>query len=175
MNIGLKFGATFSNLSGNCSDNPNCIDVKFIPGFNIGITSNYSFTKRISLQGELYYVLKGFSGKPQIDHLHIANNIAAPILFSYQLFPRLYLNVGPEFNYTFNHSLIISSGLNNVSELFGKDIEIGLSIGTSFKISEEWTIDARFTEDLEMLNNNNNGFSFRFKAFYFSCHYFFGK
>jgi len=162
---GFKLGLSYSNLTPVCVG-VDCPFTRYIPGFIFGLSSNLQLGSRWTFQPELFYVSKGFEGRPGLPAAEIVNYIALPILLNYQLTPRLGIKSGPEYSYEFSHFLLRNSGISDVRDATARKFDFGISVGMCIQLSYNWYLDFRFTEGLTPFNLDNPRTKYR--SFYLS-------
>lgn len=111
-----------------------------------GAMVNILFSNKSALQPELLYIKKGEAAKNiNIDENQwtMKDYIAVPVLFQYTLFPKLYVEAGPEISYSFNSKFVTKSYTTQHHNR--NKIDIGLSFGAGYFITKKLAGNFRFT------------------------------
>ena len=146
---GFKMGLSFSNLRPDCQG-VDCPYTRVLPGVLFGLTMDIPLDDDLTLQPELFYVTKGFEGRPDLTSAEIVNYVALPIMLNYQVTPRLGLKAGPEYSYEFNHLLLNGTSIRDVTEDTIRKFDTSLSIGFCIQLNYRWYLDLRYTEGLSL-------------------------
>ena len=100
IDLGIKAGATFANLTG-------ATDASTKTGFVGGAFLTIKFSDKIAIQGDLLYSQQG--AKLELDDINL-NYINFPIVFKYYIIKRINIQAGPQFGTVVN---------DNLGEVFG--------------------------------------------------------
>ena len=96
LNSGLTFGMNLCNVKGEIANGSSTLF-----GLNAGFFEQYSFNKKVFLNAELLYTVKGYGvtstpgGKTDISMYYIS----IPTLIGYNLSRKTAVFFGPEYNY----------------------------------------------------------------------------
>ena len=156
IDLGIKAGATFANLTG-------ATDASTKTGFVGGAFLTIKFSDKIAIQGDLLYSQQG--AKLELDDINL-NYINFPIVFKYYIIKRINIQAGPQFGTVVNDNLgevfgpndIISFDITGVVGI-GIDLPLNLRITGryGFGLSEINFIE--FEGDSKETNSKNSVFS----------------
>jgi hypothetical protein len=156
IDLGIKAGATFANLTG-------ATDASTKTGFVGGAFLTIKFSDKIAIQGDLLYSQQG--AKLELDDINL-NYINFPIVLKYYIIKRINIQAGPQFGTVVNDNLgevfgpndIISFDITGVVGI-GIDLPLNLRITGryGFGLSEINFIE--FEGDSKETNSKNSVFS----------------
>ena len=156
IDLGIKAGATFANLTG-------ATDASTKTGFVGGAFLTIKFSDKIAIQGDLLYSQQG--AKLELDDINL-NYINFPIVLKYYIIKRINIQAGPQFGTVVNDDLgevfgpndIISFDITGVVGI-GIDLPLNLRITGryGFGLSEISFIE--FEGDSKETNSKNSVFS----------------
>ena len=157
IDLGIKAGATFANLTG-------ATDASTKTGFVGGAFLTIKFSDKIAIQGDLLYSQQG--AKLELDDINL-NYINFPIVFKYYIIKRINIQAGPQFGTVVNDNLGEVFGPNgdfnyfDITGIVGIGIDLPLNLRITgrygFGLSEISSIE--FGEDSKETNSKNSVFS----------------
>ena len=156
IDLGIKAGATFANLTG-------ATDASTKTGFVGGAFLTIKFSDKIAIQGDLLYSQQG--AKLELDDINL-NYINFPIVFKYYIIKRINIQAGPQFGTVVNDNLGEVFGPNDINSFditgivgIGIDLPLNLRITGryGFGLSEISSIE--FEGDSKETNSKNSVFS----------------
>jgi len=180
--LGLKLGYNSSNLD--YGKNKKLIlglrDYNELTTFHLGLTSNINLKKKFGLGIELFYIGKGFDGRPGLSNLNLENNFSLPVIFTYEVLKDFRLLAGLESNYIFSrywvNGLEFTSMRKRIpSEEYKKldNFKFGPVIGLQYSFANCWALDFRY---VRVLDSTPTGFiPIYMRTYIFSLHYIFGN
>ena len=120
LDVGLKVGATFANLT-------DVTDASTKTGFVGGAFVTIKFSDKIALQGDLLYSQQGAdfdSDKINLDYINF------PIVFKYYIIKRLNIQAGPQFGTVVSDNFITNVDYNSfdVTGIVGIGVDLPLNI-----------------------------------------------
>ena len=158
IDLGIKAGATFANLTG-------ATDASTKTGFVGGAFLTIKFSDKIAIQGDLLYSQQGAKLELELDDINL-NYIIFPIVLKYYIIKRINIQAGPQFGTVVNDNLgevfgpndIISFDITGVVGI-GIDLPLNLRITGryGFGLSEINFIE--FEGDSKETNSKNSVFS----------------
>ena len=163
VDLGIKGGATFANLTG-------VTDGSTKTGFVGGAFVTIKFSDKIAIQGDLLYSQQGV--ELDVDKINL-DYINFPLVLKYYIIKRINIQAGPQFGTVINDSLGSFLGSNidfNSFDVTGV-VGIGVDLPLNFRITGRYGFglsDISFSDnDLSIDNNSKNsvfsltaGFSF---------------
>ena len=156
IDLGIKAGATFANLTG-------ATDASTKTGFVGGAFLTIKFSDKIAIQGDLLYSQQG--AKLELDDINL-NYINFPIVLKYYIIKRINIQAGPQFGTVVNDNLGEVFGPNDINSFditgivgIGIDLPLNLRITGryGFGLSEFSFIE--FEGDTKETNSKNSVFS----------------
>ena len=157
IDLGIKAGATFANLTG-------ATDASTKTGFVGGAFLTIKFSDKIAIQGDLLYSQQG--AKLELDDINL-NYINFPIVFKYYIIKRINIQAGPQFGTVVNDNLGEVFGPNgdfnyfDITGIVGIGIDLPLNLRITgrygFGLSEISSIE--FEGDSKETNSKNSVFS----------------
>ena len=156
IDLGIKAGATFANLTG-------ATDASTKTGFVGGAFLTIKFSDKIAIQGDLLYSQQG--AKLELDDINL-NYINFPIVLKYYIIKRINIQAGPQFGTVVNDNLGEVFGPNDINSFditgivgIGIDLPLNLRITGryGFGLSEINFIE--FEGDSKETNSKNSVFS----------------
>ena len=157
IDLGIKAGATFANLTG-------ATDASTKTGFVGGAFLTIKFSDKIAIQGDLLYSQQG--AKLELDDINL-NYINFPIVFKYYIIKRINIQAGPQFGTVVNDNLGEVFGPNgdfnyfDITGIVGIGIDLPLNLRITgrygFGLSEINFIE--FEGDSKETNSKNSVFS----------------
>jgi hypothetical protein len=165
--LGIKAGANLNSLSSSSSLG----DIyKSNVAFHIGVFGQLHLKGKFFFIPELQFNQRGASIKdgPSSDVRINLNYIDLPILFSYQPVKKINIDVGP--NISVKTSAVATDGktTNNLDSIYDKNIDLGISTGLRFNLSDKVAIIGRYyygissVEEITVADVNNNKTKFTF-------------
>ena len=148
---GLKAGLNFSQWVEGGSGLANTLDSYRvpngnIPGLQIGIWHQLTLSKKTAVVAELYLATKGRTYKYIQDNVPTSKYerttaITLPVLFRYQLLPKLSIEAGPAVNYIFPQYISFST---YTISLKTAQLDISAMGGLLYQINRRWSTDLRY-------------------------------
>lgn len=130
-------------------------------GMHLGVFGSYPLNEKIALRPELYFSTEGnkWNTKNSVGDVKL-NQIRIPILFTYQVNDKLFIEAGPQY-----HLLLSISQKTNDEERVDlkylyKSGVIGFGVGASYSIDEllqGLSVGLRYNGDLSPINSSNVG------------------
>ena len=158
IDLGIKAGATFANLTG-------ATDASTKTGFVGGAFLTIKFSDKIAIQGDLLYSQQGAKLELELDDINL-NYIIFPIVLKYYIIKRINIQAGPQFGTVVNDNLGEVFGPNDINSFditgivgIGIDLPLNLRITGryGFGLSEFSFIE--FEGDTKETNSKNSVFS----------------
>jgi hypothetical protein len=158
IDLGIKAGATFANLTG-------ATDASTKTGFVGGAFLTIKFSDKIAIQGDLLYSQQGAKLELELDDINL-NYIIFPIVLKYYIIKRINIQAGPQFGTVVNDNLGEVFGPNDINSFditgivgIGIDLPLNLRITGryGFGLSEINFIE--FEGDSKETNSKNSVFS----------------
>jgi hypothetical protein len=150
--VSIKGGADYSKLQMNDQ-------TYWRIGYNLGGLVNISFSKKISIQNELHYSIKGYKTHP-IQGFEQANvglkYINMPVLFGFHSKKKLSYLIGPEFGYLLRATSRLSGEKIDCTEIFNR-FDLGVDVAIAYKLFDKTAIELRY----------NHGFKTIMKQYHF--------
>jgi len=144
LDLGLKFGANFSNIS-------DASGLSNKTGFHAGVFGAIKFTDKLAIQADILYSQQGAKftlGDFELDYINV------PVVVKYYLIGGLNLQAGPQFGFIVNDNFE-----NGEPESF----DLSGVVGTGYDLPFGLRLDARynfgFTEIFKDSNRKNQVFS----------------
>lgn len=145
-NMGIKGGATFSNIIYDAGYDQNSIETQIKPGIMGGLTFQYINPKNAGLQFELLYIQKGFSTKfdsvKNTQYERSIDYISFPFLMHVSFGKKRFqvsLILGPYGSYAIHSREILTEGMQQTDRAYQFDpdtdnrFEFGLQGGVGFR------------------------------------------
>ena len=148
LNNGLTFGMNLCNVKSDIANGSSTL-----LGLNAGFFEQYSFNKRVFLNAELLYTVKGYGvtstlgGKTNISMYYIS----IPTLFGYYVSRKTAVLFGPEYNYLTKAKLQNSSTNSDATSDFEK-FDFGLDLAIKYKLSKKISVDLRYYYGLSKID-----------------------
>jgi len=143
--VGLKFGVNGTDLIEDSSNEP-AFQIAFSPKISLGggFFAQFNLNEKVDLLTEITYTNKGaFDENGDNVSLNLLY-LNASVLAKYNVYKNLSILLGPEFGYKlFAVSRSDDRGVD-VSNLWEKDLDLGIITGLSFEVSERIMIDLRY-------------------------------
>ena len=172
---GFKGGVNLSTISG---DVESSIESK--TSMNIGMYGLYKILPKLGIQAELLYSEQGFTNETMPTHQSIEKieevlrmqYINLPVLASYNVVEHLWIEGGIQVGYLVDAELeketvrIGDTGqVISETETIGnkndyKDLDVGLAGGLRYKLSQNFMLQARYTQSLNDINEAKAGDQF---------------
>ena len=172
---GFKGGVNLSTISG---DVESSIESK--TSMNIGMYGLYKILPKLGIQAELLYSEQGFTNETMPTHQSIEKieevlrmqYINLPVLASYNVVEHLWIEGGIQVGYLVDTELeeetvrIGDTGqVISETETIGnkndyKDLDVGLAGGLRYKLSQNFMLQARYTQSLNDINEAKAGDQF---------------
>ena len=172
---GFKGGVNLSTISG---DVESSIESK--TSMNIGMYGLYKILPKLGIQAELLYSEQGFTNETMPTHQSIEKTeevlrmqyINLPVLASYNVVEYLWIEGGIQVGYLVDTELeeetvrIGDTGqVISETETIGnkndyKDLDVGLAGGLRYKLSQNFMLQARYTQSLNDINEAKAGDQF---------------
>lgn len=148
INIALKCGLNISNVHfAESSDRQTKL------AFYGGLLSEITLKKRLIIQPELLYSIKGNKFPPTDlsagGHLNL-NYISLPLLLGYKPLNNLKILLGPEFSFLTSSKSKINSTAINLTNIY-KKFDLGIDLGLVYQISKNAGVEARYNYGLSYL------------------------
>jgi hypothetical protein len=131
-----------------------------VPGLQIGVWHQFTLSKKIAVAAELYFATKGRSfdyvlNDEDKSHQERTLGLMLPVLFCYQLVPKLSIEVGPAVNYIFTKT--ITSDITRIV-LYAANWNISATGGLLYQLNKRWSTDLRYEYGLSnVLKNEPRG------------------
>lgn len=149
LNYGIKGGAALVDMS---LDYLGISNDEYRPAYQVGIYGVHQVSERVFFRSELFYANKGFRAEtPSVVpgnpletfsmHLHY---LSLPLLVGYSPTERLFVLVGPEVSYLLAARSRFESGSSDVGGLWDEPLDIGLTAGVGYQVSDRMSIDVRY-------------------------------
>lgn len=184
---GFKGGINLSNVSG---DNTSSYETR--TSMNIGAYGLYKILPKLGIQAELLYSEQGFSNEfnretnntEEVDQVLRMQYINLPVLASYNIIENLWVEGGLQVGYlakaeieeetvTISQSGGVDSSTETIEETDNYErIDLGLAGGLRYKLSQNFMIQARYTQSLNDINKELQGDQYN-SIFSFSVGYVF--
>jgi hypothetical protein len=184
---GFKGGVNLSTISGDVSSS-----VESKASMNIGMYGLYKILPKLGIQAELLYSEQGFTNEPvptdqnieKIEEVLRMQYINLPVLASYNVVEYLWIEGGIQVGYLVDAELeeetvtIGDTGqVNSQTVTRGrkdnyKDLDVGLAGGLRYKLSQNFMLQARYTQSLNDIDEVTDGDQFN-SIFSFSVGYIF--
>lgn len=172
---GFKGGVNISNISG---DVDSSIESK--TSMNIGAYGLYKILPKLGIQVELLYSEQGYTNEPvptpenveKIEEILRMQYINLPVLASYNVIENLWLEGGIQVGYLVDAELeeetvrigdtgqVDSETITIGSKDNFKDLDVGLAGGLRYKLSQNFMLQARYTQSLNDINEAEPGDQF---------------
>jgi len=172
---GFKGGVNISNISG---DVDSSIESK--TSMNIGAYGLYKILPKLGIQAELLYSEQGYTNEPvptpenveKIEEILRMQYINLPVLASYNVIENLWLEGGIQVGYLVDAELeeetvrigdtgqVDSETITIGSKDNFKDLDVGLAGGLRYKLSQNFMLQARYTQSLNDINEAEPGDQF---------------
>ncbi|HBH23212.1 MAG TPA: hypothetical protein DDY13_07290 [Cytophagales bacterium] len=171
--FGIRAGLNYTNTSV-ISEISVAIDHKYRFSYHTGIVSLVTLNDKISISPELLYSSKGYKSPAQANtnpsgdvYVHY-NYLSVPILLNYHLTDKIYLSLGPEFNYMLSAKSKFDSGSIDLFDFWEEHnfdvnrFDFGISGGISIFLIDQLTISGRYFHGLSSVfkgvqQNDENG------------------
>jgi hypothetical protein len=141
--VGVKMGVGVANVPYKDFDH------KARSSFNIGFYFQQPLSKKIAVQPELIYTLKGytapifqFADTSQVKMSVLYQYLNLPVMILFDVSNKFRLEAGPELGYLMRASGYSSNAFS--SEKF----DLGLAAGAMFKLSDRLSLDLRYTHGM---------------------------
>ncbi|WP_093364340.1 porin family protein [Psychroflexus sediminis] len=184
---GFKGGINLSNISGDGTSN---YETK--TSMHIGAYGVYKILPKLGIQAELLYSEQGFSNDripdaadvEKIEEILRMQYINLPVLASYNVIENLWVEGGVQVGYLAKAeaeeetvTLDSAGEVNSTTETIGKTdnyerIDLGIAGGLRYKLSQNFMIQARYTQSLNDINKTMAGDQYN-SIFSFSVGYVF--
>ena len=139
-------------------------------GFQLGIGSNYIFSKNFSMNPNLIFRQKNFStssgeGEYQTKTKYSYNYLSAPILARFRASDKLHFSVGPEINYLLSATSNTSSpgyygepGQSEKTKITDKSVRLGLGVeaNATYQISKRLGVQIMYNIGVTPINKEVN-------------------
>lgn len=123
-------------------------------GFNTGAFMRASLSRRLFVQPELLYSLKGYGIKAtpyNPDGTNSLHYVTVPLLAGFTLSDRFSLVAGPEFGYLISARSKYDGGWGPGNLHDFKDFDLGADLGITYKVNDLLGIDLRYNHGLKDL------------------------
>ena len=148
VNFGLKAGANLANIKIDAS-----VDKKTILQFHAGGMLHVGLTKKLFIQPELLYSIKGFNS-PSIDFLEdhdiLLSYITTPILLGYRIRKHVSLMLGSEFGFLTDAKADFGKASFDRTDAYNK-VDIGIDVAVSIKPTKKVGFDLRYNHGIKKL------------------------
>ena len=148
VNIGIKAGLNLSNVK---FPEPSATKIK--AGFYGGLAGQIYLTKKLIVQPEVLYSVKGFRFSPIADSkggyvtLHY---ISVPLLAGYCPVDKLKILLGPEFNFLTTAKSKIEGTDGDLTDVY-KKFDLGIDLGASYEIQKSIGVEVRYSHGITHL------------------------
>lgn len=123
-------------------------------GLHAGTFIHVPLSRRLFVQPELLYSLKGYGVKAtpyQSEGMVSLHYVTLPLLAGYAVSDHLSLMAGPELGYLLSASSKYDGGWGEGNAHSFKDFDFGVDLGASYKINELLSINLRYNHGLKEL------------------------
>lgn len=148
VSFGPRIGANLANIQIDAS-----VDNKAILRFHAGGFLRARLTKKLFVQPELLYSIKGFNA-PSIDFIEdhdiLLSYIATPILLGYHINKKVSVILGPEFGFLTEAKADYGEASFDQTESYNK-VDIGVDLGISFTPTKKLGFDLRYNYGIKNL------------------------
>lgn len=151
--LGLKAGANFSNVSGNGTQG---VSTSSLIGFNGGAYLGIGFTDNLFIQPELVYSAQGFKeSQSGYSATQDENYFNIPVLVKYKLPVGLYFQTGPQVGILLS-AKAKESGVSVSDKQYYKSTDFAWVVGAGFQIpATQLSIDVRYNIGLANVADNS--------------------
>lgn len=142
VNTGFKMGVGIANVP------YEPLGHKIRSSFNAGFYTQLKLSDKFHFQPELIYSLKGFaypSTQSNQKGYVVYHYLNLPLLAAIDL-PNFSVMAGPELGYLLSSSSTGSMPIDNENGV--EKFDLGVAVGTAFKLSDRLSIDLRYTQGL---------------------------
>jgi len=152
--LGLRAGAGFTTVA--ITNLPSEFESDFERRFAYqgGVTLRYNVSKKWNLNTEIIYALKGHkineSGAAPANQLNF-HYLSLPIMADYQVFPKLYLGIGPELSYRLGLSIKEGEPSLPLEKIWDRKWDFGLNAEVKFYPTDQFYTSLRYTHGLTNL------------------------
>ncbi len=143
---GIKGGLNLATFGGKDAK-----DVKFGTAWNVGLVSEYVLNEKMAIQPEILF---SHQGAKVNDVKHKLNYVTLPVMFKYDVYEGLNLQVGPEIGYL----LVGKAGDTKVTNKMRR-FAYGLNFGAGYKFTDNIILDARYNLGLSKLYKDSYTFN----------------
>ena len=124
-------------------------------GFNAGLLSVIGISKKIIVQPEVLYSVKGYRFPATAfnsNGIASFNYISVPLLFGYRVADKFTILAGPEFNFLTNVNSRFDDTNHDISKNFRK-FDLAIDIGLVYNVKNDWGVEVRYSRSFKDLVN----------------------
>jgi hypothetical protein len=114
-------------------------------GFHAGVYTTININKKFSFIPELQFSQRGYASKSSFGDARVnLNYLELPLLLSYSPIEFLNIDLGPNFAYKLSAVSKSDGTSRNIDNVFEEDLDIGITGGLRFNVSEKISIVGRY-------------------------------